>query len=187
MGNLRHFGEREDIEAGVTESFSVEGFGVRLHGLTEILGIVCVDEGYLNPELGQGVVEKVVGAAVELSDRDDMVAGAGDVQDRSRDGRLTRRVGEGARAAFEGREPLLEDIGGRVHDSGVDVAEFFQAEEIGRMFRITKLVTRRLVDGDGARTRGRVGLLTGVEGLGAESVLLRFIHGGWGREPFIFG
>jgi hypothetical protein len=40
-----------------------------------------------------------------------VVAGAGDVQDGRRDGRLARRrAADGAGAALEGREALLEDV-----------------------------------------------------------------------------
>jgi len=167
LRDLADLGEGEDVEARVAEAFAVEGLGVLLHGLAEVLGIVAVDERDLDAELGQGVVEEVVGAAVELGDRDDVVAGAGDVEDGRRDRRLTRRMGEGARAAFERREALLEDVRRRVHDAGVDVAEFLQAEEIGRVFRIPELVAGGLVDRDGARTGGRVRLLAGMEGFGA--------------------
>ena len=42
------------------------------------------------PELGQGVGEEVVGAAVEARAADDVVAGAGEVEDGERLGRLAR-------------------------------------------------------------------------------------------------
>ena len=47
----------------------------------EVLRIVGVDELHVQPELGEGVKEQVVGAAVEVGGRDDLVARPGDVQD----------------------------------------------------------------------------------------------------------
>jgi hypothetical protein len=166
-GTPTSFGEGEDVEARVAEAFAVEGLGVRLHGLAEVLGIVAVDERDLDAQLGQGVVEEVVGASVELGDRDDVVARAGDVEYGRGDGRLAGGVGERARAAFEGREALLEDIRRRVHDAGVDVAELLQAEEVRRVLRIAELVAGGLVDRYRARSGGRIGLLAGVQGFGA--------------------
>ena len=96
-----------------------------------------------------------------------MVAGSGDIQDGRRDGGLAGGVRECAGTAFEGREALLEDVRRRVHDAGVDITELLQAEEIRGMLRVTELVARGLIDRDSARTGGRVGLLTGVQGLGA--------------------
>ena len=167
LGDLTHFGEGEDVQARVAEAFSVESLGVRLHGLAEVLGIVAVDERHLDAEFRQGVVEEIIGAAVELGDRDDMVAGAGEVEDGCGDGGLAGGVGERTGTAFEGREALLEDVRRRVHDARVDVAELLQAEEVRRVFRVTELVARRLVDRDRARTGGRVGFLAGVQGFGA--------------------
>jgi len=46
-------------------------------------------------------VEKVVGAAVELGDRDDVVARAGNVEDGVGDGGLARGMGERAATAFK--------------------------------------------------------------------------------------
>ena len=47
----------------------------------EVVGVV--DEGDLDAQLGQRVVEQVVGAAVERRRRHDVVAGLGQVQDAS--------------------------------------------------------------------------------------------------------
>jgi hypothetical protein len=45
----------------------------------EVVGVV--HEGHLDAELGQRVVEQVVGAAVEVTARHDVVAGLGQVED----------------------------------------------------------------------------------------------------------
>jgi hypothetical protein len=51
-----------------------------------------------------------------------VVAGLGDVEDRERLGGLARRQEQRGHAALERRDALLDDVGGRVHDAGVDVA-----------------------------------------------------------------
>ena len=76
-------------------------------------------------------------------------------------------MGERTGTAFEGREALLEDVRRRVHDAGIDITQLLQAEEIRGVFRVAELVAGCLVDRDRARTGGRVGLLTGVQGFGA--------------------
>ena len=42
-------------------------------------------------------------------------------------------VASAADAAFQRRHALLEDVGGGVHDAGIDVAELLQREQRGRM------------------------------------------------------
>ncbi len=54
------------------------------------------------------------------------------------------------RAAIERRQALFQHIGGRVHQAGIDVAEFAQAEKIGGVLGIVKHVARRRIDRDGA-------------------------------------
>ena len=79
-------------------------------------------------------------------------------------------------SAFEGRDALLEDVGGRVHDARVDVAELLQREEAAGMVGVLKQVRRGLVDGNGARAGGGIGRLTGMDGEGGEVLLLLFGH-----------
>jgi hypothetical protein len=56
----------EDVERGIAEALAVERLGVGPQRAAEGVGIGGVDERHLDAELGQRVVEKVVGAAVEL-------------------------------------------------------------------------------------------------------------------------
>jgi hypothetical protein len=120
------------------------------------------------PHLRQGVVEEVVGAAVEARGRDDLVAGGGQVEDRRGLRGLPGGVSERPDAAFEGGDPLLQDVGRRVHDPRVDVAELLQSEEVGGVVRVVEDVGGCLVDRDGAGAGGRIHLLPGMEGQGLE-------------------
>ena len=74
-----------------------------------------------------------------------------------------------ADAAFQVGQALLEHVGGRVHDAGVDVAQLLQGEQVGRVFGVAELVAGGLVDRHGAAAGGRVGLLAGVQLAGGEA------------------
>jgi hypothetical protein len=56
----------EDVEARVAQRLAVEELRVGPERAAERLGVFRVDERDLDPEPRQGVVEEVVGAAVEL-------------------------------------------------------------------------------------------------------------------------
>ena len=66
--------------------------------------------------------------------------------------RLARRQRQRRHAAFHRRDALLQHVVGRVHDAGVDVAQFLQAEQVGGVLGAVELVRRGLVD----RHRDRV-------------------------------
>ena len=76
-------------------------------------------------------------------------------------------VAQAARPPSSAVDALLEDVPGRVHDAGVDVARHLEREQVGGVLGVVELVRRRLVDRDGPRVRGRrVGRLAAVEGDG---------------------
>ena len=103
------------------------------------------------------------------------------------------RGGERRRAALERGDALLEDVGGRVHDPGVDVPELLQREEARPVVGVVERVGRRLVDRDGAGVRPGRGLLPGVDLQRLESVALLLVahrpllHGPPRRASFGFG
>jgi hypothetical protein len=57
-------------------------------------------------------------------------------------------------AALELRDARLEDVRRRVHEAGVDVAEFLEREEVRRVLRVLELF------------RVDVGVVGGREGVG---------------------
>ncbi len=85
---------------------------------------------------------------------------------------------EGRDAAFERRDALLEHVGRRVHDPGVDVPELLEPEQPRRVRGVVEDVARGGVDRDGPGVRRRVWLLARVEGasLGAEGGRIEFGH-----------
>jgi len=82
---------------------------------------------------------------------------------------LPAAKGQRADAAVECGHPLLEDVGGGIHQPRVDPAHFLQGEQVGRMFAALEDVTGCLVDGDGARPGGGVWRLPGVQGERSQS------------------
>ena len=66
-------------------------------------------------------------------------------------------------------DALLENVGGRVHQARVDVAEFLQGEQIRGVVGALEDVGGRLVNRHGARAGGRIGDLAGVQRQRAET------------------
>ena len=92
-----------------------------------------------------------------------MVAGLAQRGDGEKLGGLAGGGREGGDAALERRDALLEDVGRRVRDAGVDVTELCEAEEAGAVLGVIEDVGRGLVDRHGAGVGRRVGLLSGVK------------------------
>ncbi len=158
------------VQARVADRLEVDGLGPAVDGLLELGGLGAVDEPELDAVLGQRVLEEVVGAAVERGAGDDVVAGAGQVEDRQRFGRLARADAQRSDAALESGDALLEDVGGGVHDPGVDVAELLQAEEAGGVVGVVEDVAGGGVDRDRAGLGRGIDVLAGVDGEGFATV-----------------
>ena len=153
----------------VGDRLAEERLGVRAHGRAPGVQVVGVlHEADLDADLGQRVVEQVVGAAVQPRAGHDVVARAGQVQDRERLRGLPGRQEQRRDAAFQRRDALLHDVLRRVHDAGVDVAGLGQAEQRRRVVGVVEGVGGGLVDRQGPGVGGDVGGLPGVDLLGLE-------------------
>ncbi len=157
--DVRDGADVEHVDLRVADGLGEEELRVGPDRGGPLLGVVLVlDEGRLDAELGERVLEEVVRAAVDRARRDEVVAGLGDVEHGGGLGRLAAREQQCARAALERGETLLDDRLRRVLDAGVDVAELGQREEVGRVVGAVEHVRRGLVDRRGAGLRHRVGL-----------------------------
>ena len=152
------------VEPGIPDGLDVEEPGALIDCRAHLVEVVDVHELRPDAPLGEGVLEEVVGAAIERLRRDQVVAGAGQVEHREGLGRLPARHRQGRDAPLEFGHPLLEHIVGGVHDAGVDVPELAKAEEIGSVLGAVEDVARGGVDRHGARVGGRVDDLAGVDG-----------------------
>jgi hypothetical protein len=95
-----------------------------------------------------------------------------DVEDRVVDRGAAGAQREGAHAALERGDALLEHVGGRVHDARVDVARHREVEQVRAVLRAVELVGHRLVDRRRDRVRGRVTGVAGVDQNGFVTHLL---------------
>ena len=140
---MRHAGKTfkvRHVELRIADRFGINGFRARGNRFLKGREIVGRDEFDGDTQPGECVVKKVVRAAVEVVRRDDLVACLRDIQQRQRDGRLAAGDRQGPDAAVDGGDALLQHVGGRVHQAGVDVAELLQAEEIGGVLGVLELV-----------------------------------------------
>ena len=169
----------EDVVLRVGDGLGEERLGVRPHrGPPRIQVVGVLDEADLDADLGQRVVEQVVGAAVEPRTRHDVVAGVGEVEDREVLCGLTGRQEQRRDAAFQRRDALLDDVLRRVHDPGVDVAGLGKAEQRGGVLGAVERVGRGLVDRQRPRVGRDVRRLAGVDLLGLERPPRRRVVGG---------
>ena len=80
-------------------------------------------------------MEQVVGAAVQSRARHNVVARLGDVEQCESLRRLAARGQQRTHTAFERGDALFHRGLRRVHDAGVDVAEFLECEEVSGVIR----------------------------------------------------
>ncbi len=88
---LRPRRDVDDVQARVADRLAEDELRVLVGQPGDGARVVRVGPAHLDPVLRQRVGEEVVGAAVELADGDDVVAGARDVQHRVRHRRLAGR------------------------------------------------------------------------------------------------
>ena len=150
MGDLGNGFKVIHIVFRIAHRLHVDQAGIVIDSLTDVLRIGSIDELHLDAEPRQGVVEQVVGPAVEEAGGDDILAGAGDIEHRIGGSRLAGSHRQGADTAVKRCQALFEHVGGRIHQPGIDVAELLEAEEVGGMLRTFENVGRCLVDGNGA-------------------------------------
>src|SRR6185437_2077793 len=79
-------------------------------------------------------------------------------------------------SAFQRRDSLFQDVGGGIHDAGVDIAELLQPKQRSRVVGILKHERSRLIDGHGAGSRRGIDILASVNGESGGSMLIRFRH-----------
>ncbi|MNS81596.1 hypothetical protein D3C72_1153100 [compost metagenome] len=164
VGRIGQGGEVHDIAQRIADGLAEDRLGALIGVGGDGGDVVGVDEAHLDAVLGQGVGEQVVGAAIEGAGGDDVVAGLGDGQDGVGDGRHARGHGQGRDPALQRRQTLLQHVGRRVHDAGVDIARHLQVEQVGPVLGVVEGVAGGLIDRHRDRLGRRVGRIAGVDG-----------------------
>ena len=145
----------QDVPARVAEGLAEERLGVRPDGGAPGLEVVRVGhERRLDADLGEGVLEQVLRAAVEAGRGDHVVAGAGEVEDRERGRRLTGGQQQRAHTALERGDLLLHRALRRVADAGVERVEVLEREPVRGHLGGREVVRGGLEDRQGGRTEG---------------------------------
>ena len=97
--------------------------------------------------------EQIVGAAIELANRNDVVAHTGNGLDGIGDRRHARGQAQGSDATLHFGDTRFEHRRGGIHDARVDVPRHLEVEQVGAMLGVVEGIGRRLVD----RHRGGLG------------------------------
>ena len=126
---------------------------------------------------------QIIGTAIEIVGRDDMVAIAGNILECIGHSSGTRGHSQSGHSALQRSHPVLKHALGGVGETPVDVASVAQAKTVGRMLRVAEHIRGGLVDRYGTCVGSRVGLLLSYMQLkGLETVLL-FTHNSF---PFLW-
>ena len=153
-----------DVAVGVAQGLQIDGLGVGLDGVLHLGQVVGVHEGGGDAELGQGVLQQVVAAAVDGLLGHDVVTGLCQCLDGVGDGGGTGSGGQSSHAALQRGDALLEHVLRGVGQAAIDVACIGQTEAVGGVLAVAEHIGSGLVDGHGAGIGGGVGLLlTDVE------------------------
>ena len=131
VGDFRHFLNVDDVAVGIAEGLDEQELRLRADGLFKVIQVGRIDERGRDAVGDERVLQEVIGAAVDGLGRYDMVACAGDIEDRVGDGGGAGGHGEGAHAPFQRGDALLQDVLGGVGQAAVDVAGIRQAEACG--------------------------------------------------------
>jgi hypothetical protein len=138
----------EHVITGVGYGLAVEELGVGADCGAPCVQVVRVlDEGGFDTEVGEGVLEQIVGAAVHGGRCNHMVACTGDVQDCVGNSCLTGCQQQRADAAFQGSDTVFDYFMGGVVEASVNGAQFGEGETVRCLLGAVKDIRGGLVDG----------------------------------------
>ena len=148
-----------DIAVGVAQGLQIDSLGVGLDGILHLGQVMGVDEGGGNAELGQGVLQQVVAAAVDGLLCHDVVTGLCQCLNGVGDGSSAGSGSQSSHAAFQSGNALLEHILGGVGQTAVDVAGVCQPEAVRSVLAVAEHIGSGLVNGHCAGIGRGIGLL----------------------------
>ena len=148
-----------DITVGVAQSFQIDRLGVGLDSVLHLGQIVCVHKGGGDAELGQGVLQQVVAAAVDGLLGHDVVTGLCQCLDGVGDGSGTGGGCQSSHAALQSSDALLEHVLRGVGQATIDVAGICQTKTVCCVLAVAEHIGSGLVDGHCAGIGCGIGLL----------------------------
>ena len=163
MGQGSQGFEIGDVEAGVAHRLDIDGLGVLIDLGLEALRLIPIGKFDVDAQPGELNLELVVGAAVEKGGGDQVVTSLHEVGDGQKLRRLARGGGHRSHTALQRRHPLFKDIGGGVHQAGVDVPEFLQPKKIGAVLGVIEDVGGGLINRNRTGIGGGIRLLASVQ------------------------
>ncbi len=129
---MRDRGDRghvEHLEAGIAEGLAEDQARLGPDRRGEGVEIARIDEARLDAEARQGELQQIERAAIERGGGDDVAARAHQGGDGEVQRRLPARGADGADAALERRDALLQHRDGGIGDARIDVAGLLQVEQ----------------------------------------------------------
>jgi hypothetical protein len=169
-GHLREAGQVGDGHGRVGDGLGVHRPGARPHRGAGGVRVGGVDEGDVDPEPGRHVGQQRERPAVEVPLGEQVVAGAGQRQQRGGDGAHAGGGGQALGRALQVGDGRLQHRGGGVLVAGVDEALARLPESVGVVLGVVEGERRGLPDRRGQRPLGREWLTAGVDRARGEAV-----------------
>ena len=148
-----------DVAVGVAQRFQIDSLGIGLDGCFHLCKVVGIHKGGVDAELGQGVCQQVVAAAVDGLLCHDVVTGLCQCLNGVGDGSCTGSGSQCCHAALQRCNALFEHILRGVGQTAVDIACIGQTKAVCGVLAVAEHIRRGLVDGHRTGIGGGVGLL----------------------------
>ena len=147
----------------IADALGVNGFGFIRDGGLNIFRIAGIYEFDRDAEFAQSVMKEIVSAAVEIVERNYLVAGLRQSEYRQRDSGLAGSQSQRADAAVQLGQPFLKNVGSGIHQASVNVTEFAQTKKVSRVLGVLEHIRCGLINRHRPRVRGRIDHLPAVQ------------------------
>ena len=148
MGDLGQRGDIRDVTQWVANRLAVDGLGFVINQLGKTGRVTGIGEPDLNALLRESVSKEVIGAAIQRAGRNDVVARLRDRLDGIGNGGHARGNSQRGNATLQRGHSFFQNVGGRVHDAGVDIARYLEVKQVRTVLRTVKRISDCLINGN---------------------------------------
>ena len=138
MRDTRQSLKIRDIQSRIADRFHIQRFCLLVDKCFKIFRVVAVDKFRINTELFECDFKLVVGASVQAAGRNKIFS----FLKKGRQCDELRSVSgcscKSADSSFKRGDPFLKNRNGRIHHTGINIAEFLKPEEAGCMVGIAE-------------------------------------------------